>query len=149
MPDHRPSRIGLEAWRELLIIHARVVPRLDDDLRRRTDIDLQTYDTLLHVFEAGETGIRMSTLADKVVITRAGLTSLIDRIQARGLLRRVPDPDDRRATRVVLTAEGEAVFRSAAPIHVEGIDAYFAEHLSDADAETLLRILRPIVGAER
>lgn len=110
---------------------------LDRDLRARTDLDLQVYDALLHTFEAGDDGIRMTDLARQIALSKAGLTALIDRLERRSLVRRVPDPADRRAIRITLTEDGEATFRDAARVHVDGIAEYVTRHLTDEQARVI------------
>ena len=114
-----------------------LVAALDDDLRAQTDIDFQVYDTLLHVFEAGDSGIQMTELAREIVLSKAGLTALIDRLDKRSLVQRVPDPDDRRAVRIKLTEQGEKIFRSAARIHLTGIRERVLQHLTDDEARVI------------
>jgi DNA-binding MarR family transcriptional regulator len=109
----------------------------DDDFRAQTDIDIRVYDVLLHVFEAGDEGIKMTDLAREITLSKAGLTSLVDRIEKRSLVQRVPDPDDRRALRVKLTKQGEKVFRSAARIHVVGIRERVSQHLTEKEARII------------
>jgi DNA-binding MarR family transcriptional regulator len=134
------------AWRSIMETHGAIVPELDNDLQEESGIDIQTYDALLHVFEAGEQGIRMADLAAAVVISKSGITSLVDRLEATTHVQRNPDPDDRRATRITLTASGEVTFRAAAKVHLAGIEEHFASHISDEEArciaETLERVSR-------
>ena len=128
-----------------------ITPLLDDELQMGSDLDLQTYDVLLHVREAGDPGIRMTELAQAVVRSKSGLTTLVDRLEERGLLRRIPDAGDRRAIRITLTATGLESFRRAAEVHVTGIERYFVDHISENEAEivadVLERILREVGSA--
>lgn len=104
-------------------------------------MDLQTYDALLHTYEAGEVGVRMTELAQRVVLSKSGLTTLVDRLEERGWMRRIPDSADRRVTRITLTEQGVEAFRSAARIHVAGIEAYFASRVTDDEAEVIAETL--------
>lgn len=124
-----------------------LMARFDEDFRAEVGIDLRTYDVLLHVFNAGESGIRMTNLARAVIITKTGLTSLIDRLEARSLVRRQPDRTDRRAFRITLTAEGERVFRAAARIHVAGIHDRMGQHLSDREARLVTEVFERVKSA--
>ena len=124
-----------------------MIARFDEDFRTEVGIDVKTYDALLHVFNAGESGIRMTDLAREVVLTKAGLTSLIDRLEARSLVRRTPDPSDRRAVRVTLTAEGQRVFRAAARIHVAGIQDRVAQHMTDEEARIVADVFERVRAA--
>jgi DNA-binding MarR family transcriptional regulator len=121
-----------------------IVPKLNDDLQEKSGIDIHTYDALLHVFEAGEQGIRMADLASAVVISKSGITSLVDRLEASAHVRRNPDPDDRRATRITMTASGELTFRAAAMVHRAGIQEYFASLMSDEEARSIAQTLERV-----
>ena len=128
-----------------------ITPLLDEEMRKGSDLDLQTYDVLLHVRETGDSGIRMTDLAQAVVRSKSGLTTLVDRLEERGLLRRIPDTSDRRTIRIILTATGLESFRRAAEVHVTGIESYFVNHISENEAEiiadTLERNLRGVRAA--
>ncbi|GBE23979.1 transcriptional activatory protein BadR [bacterium BMS3Bbin02] len=122
-------------------IHGTVVPKLDRDLLEKSGIDIHTYDALLHVFEAGKQGVRMADLAAAVVISKSGITSLVDRLEAGGSVQRNPDPDDRRATRITLTPLGEETFRAAAQVHLASIEAHFASLITDEEAQVISKTL--------
>ena len=83
----------------------------------------------------------MQALADSVVVSRSGLTRLVDRMEKAGLVRREPSKVDRRGYYAILTDEGLQVFRRARPIHLRGIDEHFTRHLDDTD----VRALRAVV----
>lgn len=127
--------------------NATLLARFDEDFRADAGIDIRTYDALLHVFNAGPDGIRMTDLAREVVLTKPGLTSLIDRLESRSLLRRTPDPVDRRAFRITLTAEGDRVFRAAARIHKAGIEERVGQHLSAQEAQLVAEVFDRIKAA--
>lgn len=109
----------------------------DADLRAATGMDVQVYDVLLHVFESGEEGVKMSELAREIVFSKAGLTSLVDRLESRSLVQRTPDPADRRAVRIKLTEHGEEAFREAARVHLTGIRERVTQHLTDEEARII------------
>lgn len=129
--------------------NATLLSLLDEELRADAGIDIRTYDALLHVSNSGPPGIRMTDLAREVVLTKAGLTSLIDRLEARSLVQRTPDLIDRRALRITLTAEGERVFRAAARIHVAGIHERVGSHMSDEEATIVAKVFERIKSANR
>ena len=87
----------------------------------------------------------MTELAQAVVRSKSGLTTLVDRLEERGLLRRIPDAGDRRAIRITLTATGLESFRTAAEVHVTGIERYFVDHISETEAETVADVLQRIL----
>ena len=133
--------VRLRAWRAIMESHGAVIALLGDQLRREADMDLQTYDALLHTYEAREAGIRMTELARRVVMSKSGLTTMVDRLEARGWFERIPDPEDRRAIRIIVTKQGREVFRSAARTHMAGIESFFGMHVSDAEARVIAEAL--------
>jgi DNA-binding MarR family transcriptional regulator len=139
------------AWRALLEVASFVTGRVDEDLRDRVGIDIQTYDALLHTKEAGDAGIRMTDLADRVLLSKAGLTALVDRLEGRGWLARQPGREDRRVKRIVLTPAGHDLFREAARVHNATVERWFHPHLDDTTAhpvaDALVRIHRAHLDA--
>lgn len=131
------------AWRSILELETTLMPLFDEGLAS-LGIDVQIYDVLLHTNEAGPEGIRMRDLAGSVLISKSGLTSLVDRLEHRGLIARVPDPADRRVTRIQLTRDGADVFRAAAKAHVTDIEELFASRLTEDEARRIHRVLSRI-----
>ena len=142
------DELMVDAWRTLLVTHALVTGELDREMRAQSGFGLDVYDVLLHTYEAGSEGIRMTDLAENLVVSKSGLTTRVDRLQQRGLLERVPDPRDRRATRIKLTSTAESVFREAAGIHLSGIQRHFGDRLTAADARRLVDILGKVTAAD-
>jgi DNA-binding MarR family transcriptional regulator len=105
------------------------------------------YDVLLHLSEAPSDELRMRELAEAVVISKSGLTGLVDRMEQAGLVARRPDPDDRRAIAVSLTAAGRRRFRAAARGHRAGIARHFEAHVTTAEAEAMAAALRKVKAA--
>jgi MarR family transcriptional regulator, 2-MHQ and catechol-resistance regulon repressor len=129
------------AWRGLLEVASFVTQRIDEDLRDQVGIDIQTYDAMLHTKEAGDTGIRMTDLADRVLLSKAGLTALVDRLEHRGLLARQPGREDRRVKRIVLTPAGWELFRQAARVHNTTVEQWFHQHLDENTAQPIAQTL--------
>lgn len=121
-----------------------VAARLDQQLREEVDLDIREYETLLYTFEAGAEGIRMTDLSSRILLSKSGLTTLVDRLEERGLMARTPDPSDRRAIRVGLTDMGEDTFRHAAGVHMTGIKRWFADHLTDDEAAVVADLLERV-----
>ena len=144
-----PGDTALAAWRGFITAHATVIERIDRDLVAAGCVPLSWYDVLIELYEAPERRLRMSQLADRVVLSRSTLTHLAGRIEAAGLLRRDRDAEDRRGAYAVLTEEGEAALRKAWPIYARGIATYFAQHLSEADARVLSVAFDRILDAIR
>ena len=128
-------RIGV--WRTFLRAHATVMRELEREMIAETGLPLPWYDVLLQLAEAPERRLRMAELADRVLLSRSGLTRLIDRLQAEGLVRREPSPDDARGTYTVLTSEGLHRLKGAAPVHLGGIRDHWLAHFSDDELRQL------------
>ena len=140
-PNEHVKR-GLDAWRAVMGLYTTIFPVLDAEMRDHTELDLSTYDILLHTFEAGEDGIRMTDLADRILLSKSGLTARVDKLEERSLVRRGPDPGDRRATRITLTANGDEVFRGAAKFHMKGIEKHFTGRVDAADLAAVVDVLQ-------
>jgi DNA-binding MarR family transcriptional regulator len=132
-------RVG--AWRAFLHAHAAVVRKLEHDLVTATGMPLGWYDVLLQLAEAPERRLRMADLADKVLLSRSGLTRLVDRLQAEGLVTREPYPGDARGLYTVLTPAGLAKLRAAAPTHLAGVQAHWLSKFSDRELHDLHMLL--------
>lgn len=129
--------LHLSAWRSFITAHARLIDRIDGELAAAKCLPLHWYDVLIELYEAPDHKLRLSELAEKVVLSRSGLTRLVDKLEAAGYLRREPSPTDRRGAFAVITDKGQAALKAAWPVYARGIAAYFASHLNDAEARLL------------
>src|SRR5204863_4850201 len=139
--EHRRGDDRLAAWRAFLEAHARVSRRLDDELRAAHGISLAEYDALVQLVETPEQRLRMNQLAERVLLSRSGVTRLIDRLVADGLVTRRACTTDARGAEAVLTAEGRARLRAATPTHLRGVREYFLESIAPDDLAILTRSL--------
>jgi DNA-binding MarR family transcriptional regulator len=98
---------------------------------------------------AGEPGLSMRAISQEQVLTTGGVTRLVDRMEAAGLVRRVTDPDDRRGRLVRLTPQGEETAVRASRLHVENIRRYLLDPLPAAERERVAENLRVISHAAR
>lgn len=128
---------GIAAWRNFLTAHARVTRRLDDELQAAHGMSLAEYDALLQIAHAPDRRIRMNVLAERVVLSRSGVTRLIDRLEAAGSVARAACKSDARGQEAVLTQLGLDRLRQAGPTHLEGVRRYFLDRLDDADLAAL------------
>ena len=116
----------LGAWRAFLRAHAQITRALEADLVAEHDLPLPSYDVLLQLAESPGRRLRMTELADRVLLSRSGLTRLVDRLEREGLVERAACPNDARGTHAVLTDAGLDRLRGAAPTHLRGV----AEHVT-------------------
>ncbi|MFZ4814847.1 MAG: MarR family winged helix-turn-helix transcriptional regulator [Phototrophicaceae bacterium] len=130
----------LHAWRLFLTAHRLLIADIDRRLAAAEQIPLNWYDVLIELYEAPDQKLRMADLAQRVLLTRSGLTRLVDQLEAKGYLRRELDPDDRRGFYAILTDAGVAAMRAAWPIYAAGIQQLFGSHLSAEEAAVLVRL---------
>lgn len=134
----------LEPWRAFLIAHARISRRLDEELRVEHDVTFAEYDALLTIARAPGRRIRMGQLADEVLLSKSGVTRLIDRLVADGLVERGSCLVDARGAEAVLTDEGLTRLRAASKTHLRGIREHFLGVLQAADLEVLERTMTAV-----
>ena len=147
MMTEQLSKQHLVAWRTFLKAHALLVDRIDHDLVAARQLPLSWYDVLIELYEAPERRLRMHELSERVVLSRSGLTRLVDRLEAEGFLRRDRSGTDRRGAYAVITEQGIAALRHAWPIYAKGIAQYFAHWLTEEEARLFESALERIVQA--
>jgi len=147
MTTEHLSEQYLKVWRAFLKAHATVVDRIDHDLAAAERLPLSSYDVLIELYEAPEHRLRMHELAQRVVLSRSGLTRLVDRLEAEGLLTRDRSGTDRRGAYAVITEQGIAAMRQAWPVYARGIIKYFAQWLTPEEAQLLGSALGRILQA--
>lgn len=145
--DVRPHQLA--AWRSFLEAYAVTLDLLERDLKDREGLPLTWYDVLVQLAEAPDGQLRMQDLAEMVLLSKSGVTRLVDRMERDGLVARTRCDDDRRGTFAQLTPEGRQRLRRAAPIHLGGVQDHFAGYLDDDEAATLAALLGRIAEANR
>ena len=142
-----PSKDEIAAWRAFLRAHAALTRRLEEDLIREQQLPLAMYDVMVQLVEVGGR-LRMTELADAVLISRSGLTRLVDRMVSAGYVRREPSPDDARGVFAVLTDAGFARLKSASPTHLGGVGRYVVDRLTPEELTALGRACEKLVPRE-
>ena len=142
----------LRAWIAFLRAHAAVTRALESDLAARAGMSLADYEVLVQLANAPKRRLRMSELADRALLSRSGITRLVDRLVQDGLVAREHCPSDARGAFAVLTDAGLDRLREATPVHLEGVRRLFLEPLAVEDLERVAVLLERIVergSAER
>jgi DNA-binding MarR family transcriptional regulator len=140
-PDH--NNIGpltsaeLAAWRGLLQVNARVTAALDAQMRSEHGLSISSYEVLMFLADAPNRQLRMSQIADRVLLSRSGLTRLVDRLVELGFVSRCADEADGRGSYAELTDNGLAKFRAAQRTHHEGVRSFFLQRLTTTDTVVL------------
>lgn len=130
--DHEMS-----AWESVIRTVGSLLKTFEQELQAARGLPLAWYDVLIQLSTAPEGRLRMQALADTVILSRSGLTRLIDRMENAGLVRREPSQEDRRGYYAILTDEGRRVFLRAKPVHEGGIHDHFTRHLNDTDLQAV------------
>ncbi len=128
----------------MLRAHAELVKALDAELIREHDLPLSSYEVLLFLNDAGEGRMRMSELADSVLLSRSGLTRLVDRLERDGLLKRERCQSDARGLFAEITDEGRSVFAAARATHLDGVRRLFLDRFTRDELRTLGRLWRKL-----
>ena len=131
------SKDPMAAWETLLRTVSALLRTFEQELQESEGLPLTWYDVLIQLTEPPDGRLRMQALADRVVLSRSGLTRLIDRMEKAGLVRREPSQEDRRGYYALLTEDGREVLRRARPVHHRGIYEHFTRHLDETDVQAL------------
>jgi DNA-binding MarR family transcriptional regulator len=129
--------LELSAWRGLLATHARVTRTLDAELRAAHGLPVSSYEVLMFLADAPGHRLRMAEIADMVLLSRSGLTRLVDRLEAAGYVTRCAAEDDGRGAYAELTASGLEMVTTARRTHLDGVRRHFLSHLSDEEQAAL------------
>jgi DNA-binding MarR family transcriptional regulator len=143
------SPTELRAWRGMLRAHSRLVKALDAQLEEYHDLPLTSYEVLLRLGDADGERMRMCDLADSILLSRSGLTRLVDRLERERLLVRVACDDDARGSYAKLTPAGREKLAASRTTHLDGVRSMFIDHVSDEELESLGRLWDRLVPADQ
>ncbi|MEA2435674.1 MAG: hypothetical protein QOF65_230 [Thermoleophilaceae bacterium] len=143
-PPHQTATPGftnveLDAWRGFLRTHSTLVRELDEELTERHGLPLSSYDVLVQLDETPEGRLRMSNLADAVLLSRSGLSRLVTRLEAQGLLERTDCPNDARGAFAAITEKGRERLNEARATHRAGVRERFLDRLSEREQRQLAK----------
>ena len=130
----------LDAWRGFVHAHARLTRRMDEELQAAHRLSLAEYDALLQLANAPGRRLRMSVLADRVLLSRSGITRLVDRLVAAGMVERTTCTTDARGAEAALTADGLERLRAASATHLDGVRRLFLDVVTAEEREVLTRV---------
>ena len=130
----------LSVWRGFLRAHRELVAHLDEELQRSHDLPLSSYEVLLCLARSEHGRLRMGELAERLLLSRSGLTRLVDRLERRGLVYRERCEEDARGLFAHITDPGRELFLAARPDHLDGVRRHFFARLGDGDLENLTAV---------
>jgi len=127
----------LRAWRGMLRAHAALTKALDADLESAHALPLSSYEVLMYLNDAEGRRMRMRDLATSVILSRSGLTRLVDRLEREGLIRRETCDSDARGAYAAITPEGVERLTEARATHLDGVRSRFLAHFSPQELDAL------------
>jgi DNA-binding MarR family transcriptional regulator len=146
--EERLSKDEIAAWKGMLRAHRDLVVTLDTQLEREHSLPLSSYEVLMVLADSPDGRARMGELADQLLLSRSGLTRLVDRLVRQGWVERKPCEDDARGLYAAITRSGRAKLKKARPAHLDGVRKGFFSKLSDADLAALSRAWKRLGRAE-
>ncbi|MGH2836103.1 MAG: MarR family winged helix-turn-helix transcriptional regulator [Solirubrobacteraceae bacterium] len=138
---------ALEAWRSYLQSHAGIVRELDADLIAQHGLTVRDYEVLLYLAQSEDRRLPMSALSERTMLTRSGITRLIDGLVGQGMIERVSCDSDARVSYARLTDPGYIKLRDAGCTHVKGIERLFLANFTTPELEQLASLLSRLPGA--
>ena len=129
-----------ESWGAVMMLHRTVVQALDSELRRRHGLAVTEFEVLITLFNAPGQRLGMSALAGRVLLSPAGITHLVTRLERDGRVRREVDPGDRRKWFTVLTPDGDRALREARLTHNDVLRRTLFSATSAAERQTLQHV---------
>lgn len=142
--DQPLSNAELRAWQGMLSAHTILLKELDQRLRAEHALAVSEFDVLITLFNAGDQ--RMTDLAAAIMLTPAGLTHMVTRLERDRLVQRTIDPADRRSYLVSLTAAGRSRLDAARSTHNDVIRTRFTHRLSRQQLRQLADIWGSVLG---
>ncbi len=127
----------LRAWRGLLRVHAALAKALDAELEAAHGLQLSSYEVLMYLADSEDERMRMCDLASSILLSRSGLTRLVDRLAREGLLERVACDDDARGAFAKLTPAGRQKLREARATHLAGVRAMFLDRFTPEELDQM------------
>jgi DNA-binding MarR family transcriptional regulator len=136
------------AWRAFLRAHYQIVRKLDAVLLNEQGMSLSAFEVLRWLQGAPGGRMRMSELAGSVLLSRSGVTRLVDNLVADGLIERQRFEGDARGSEAVLTEKGRQRLEDISQVHFEGVKEFFTGRLNAAELDTMADVLGKLVDPE-
>jgi DNA-binding MarR family transcriptional regulator len=138
---------ALEAWRSFLQSHASILRALDAELVAEHGLTTRDYEVLLYLAQAPDRKLAMSALAERTMLTRSGITRLVDGLVGAALIERIACPEDARVSYASLTDAGLEKLREAGRTHLASIHRLFLSSYSPDEIQQLAALLARLPGA--
>ncbi|MEP2774851.1 MAG: MarR family transcriptional regulator [Luteolibacter sp.] len=142
---HESTESHQVAWRLLLTVHAHAYRRIDDELQKSGLLTFNDYDVLLTLNEAEKETLRMSELAEAVLLSNSGMSRRVTALVNSGLVTRTQSKNDGRVYWVKLTTKGRKAIVNTWKAYKPLIEDLFSQHLSEAEAKTMAQLLQKVL----
>jgi DNA-binding MarR family transcriptional regulator len=139
--------IALDAWRSYLQSHASILRELDAELVAEHGMTTRDYEVLLYLAQSPDRRLPMSKLAESTMLTRSGITRLVDGLVSHGFIERVACSNDARVSYAELTDDGHEKLRAAGCSHIASVRRLFVEYFNESELEQLASLLGRLPGA--
>ena len=143
----RPSDTAIRAWARLERAHRAALGTIEARLAEAGLPELAWYDVLLELERAGAPGLRSFQLQAAMLLQQYNLSRLVDRMAAAGAVTKTPSKEDGRGLVLTVTRAGRALRRRMWPVYAAAIEEAIGRHLSEAEAETLGKLLGRLYAA--
>lgn len=140
-----PSDAAVKAWARLVRAHRAAMGAIEADLKRAGLPPLPWYDVLLTLRRAPGGRLAPKAIEEGTLLAQYNLSRLLDRMEAGGVVRRIPYPGDRRRQLVEITPEGHALQARMWPVYGGGIARHVGERLTRDETEALAGLLRRLL----
>jgi DNA-binding MarR family transcriptional regulator len=144
-PEHRRRR----AWYATVRAHSALTEVMEQRLEAAVGMPLAWYDVLVNLYLAPGHALRMSELADTVVLSRSWLTRRVDQLEKAGLVERCSANGDGRGVRARLTREGKRAYLRMERAHTAAVDEFFSQFANASEADAIRRVMDRVTGAAR
>lgn len=134
-------------WRLFLTAHTRLVEQVEQDFRQAGLPTFEWYDVLVALKQAPDQRLRLSELAEVLLVNRTNVTRLVDRLEKTGLIRREACKGDRRGAFAVLAEAGLEMQQKMWVVYAQSIAQYFGRHLTEADVAVFTKALSAMLTA--
>ncbi len=134
------------AWLSLVRTHARLWDEIEAQMRREHGLTMARYDVLAHLDSNGGR-LGLGELASSIVLSPSGLSKLVNRMEASGLIRREPDPRDARSVFAAITPRGRVLVAKARRSHHRLLQQRFGDALDDRDVADLTRVMERVAAS--
>lgn len=145
-PAESPVRLAAETWESLFRAQVAVMRRLQSGPAFKS-IALNEYDVLFTLSRCPSGWLRLNELNDHILLSQSSLSRLVERLEKRGLVERMPAPDDGRGVLLKLTESGSDLQKQIGRMHVRDIEALMTPSLTAAEQRELLRLTEKLRGA--